>query len=97
MNQRDLVGATAFNMAVGRIVAGVDDTAGEPAAIDTFGRIEDLLRWLDPVDLLRRLGPKARGISQRARMDLVITTRSVDVSLDVHRSAPVPFIRLVLT
>ncbi|MGY3406326.1 hypothetical protein ACVWZV_002439 [Bradyrhizobium sp. GM5.1] len=90
MDQRDLVGAAAFDLTVKRVVAGVDDATAEPAAVDALRGIEDLFRWLDPVDLLGHLGPKALGVSQRARINLVIETFSVDVSSDVHSRAPVP-------
>lgn len=93
MDQRDPVGAAAFDMTVERVVAGVDDAAGEPAAVDALRGIEYLFRRFDPVDLFRRLGPKALGVGQRARMDLVIKT----LSLGIHASAPVPFIGLALT
>ena len=67
VDQRDLIGAAVRDMAVERVVAGVDHAAGEPAAVDAQRRIEDLLRRLDPVDLARRLGPEALGIaSERA-------------------------------
>ena len=67
VDQRDLVGAAAFDMAVERVVAGVDDAAGEPAAVDALRRIEDRLWRLDPVDLRGRLCPETLGIaSERA-------------------------------
>jgi hypothetical protein len=97
MDQRDLVGAAAFDMAVERVVAGIDDTTAEPATVDALRGIEDLFRRLDPVDFLGRLGPKALRVGQRARLNLVIEALSVDVPSDVHSRAPVPFIRLGLT
>ena len=67
VDQRDLVGAAAGDMAIERVVAGVDHGAGEPAAVSADRGIEDLLRRLDPVDLARRLGPEALGVgSERA-------------------------------
>ncbi|MGY3427088.1 hypothetical protein ACVWZW_007592 [Bradyrhizobium sp. F1.13.4] len=90
MDQRDLVGAAAFDVAVERVVAGVDDATAVPAAVDALRGIEDLFRRLDPVDLLGRLGPKALRIGQRTRINLVIEAFSVDVSSDVHSRAPVP-------
>ena len=72
VDQRQLIGASARDMAVERVVAGVDHGAGEPAAVKAHRGIEDLFRRLDPVDLARRLAPKAFGIGQRAGMDLVI-------------------------
>ena len=59
VDQRHLVGASVRDMAIERVVAGVDDSAGEPAAIGAHRGIEYLLGRLDPVDLARRLGPKA--------------------------------------
>ncbi|MGY4341080.1 hypothetical protein ACVWW3_005986 [Bradyrhizobium sp. LM2.9] len=93
MDQRDLAGAAARDMAVERIVAGVNQAAAEPAAVDALRSIEDRLRRLDPVDLLRRLGPKALRVGQRACIDVVIAA----FPLDIHACAPVPFIRLALT
>ena len=89
VDQRHLVGAAVGDMAVERVVAGVDHGAGEPAAVEPHGGIEHLLRRLDPVDLARRLGPKTLGIPERAGMDLVIAAGV----LDVHGVAPA---RLVL-
>ena len=67
VDQRHLVGAAAGDMAVERVVAGVDHGAGEPAAVEPHGGIEHLFRRLDPVDLARRLGPKPSGsLSERA-------------------------------
>ena len=97
MDQRDLVGTAAFDVAVERVVAGVDDATAEPATVDALRGIEDLVRWLDPVDLLGRLGPKALRVGQRARINLVIGALSIDVSSDVHSRAPVPSIRLAST
>src|SRR5579864_3980112 len=71
-------------MAVERVVAGVDDSARKPAAIEALIRIEYLVRRLDPVDLSRGFGPKALGITQRTRMDLVIGT----LVLNIHGVAP---------
>ena len=85
VDQRDLVGAAAGDMAVERVVAGVDHgvrrTSGRRCRSTGskifFGR-------LDPVDLARRLGPKALGVGQRAGVDLVIPALFVDV----HGVAP---------
>ena len=71
-------------MAVERVVAGVDHGAGEPAAVKPHRGIEHLFRRLDPVDLARRLAPKALGIGERTGMDLVIAAGV----LDVHGVAP---------
>ncbi len=79
VDQRHLVAAPTSDMAVERVVAGVDHGAGEPAPILAHGGIEHLFRRLDPVDFARRLGPKALGIGQRTGMDLVIPA-----ALDIH-------------
>src|SRR5258708_22347102 len=84
MDQRHLVGAAAGDMPVERVVAGVDDPSGKPAAVRSRGGIEDPLGRLDPVDLARRLGPKALGIPERAGVDLMIAA----VATDVHGVAP---------
>ena len=84
VDQRHLIGAAARDMAVERVVAGVDHRAGEPAAIRAHRGIEDLFGRLDPVDLARRLGPKALGVAERAGMDLVIAA----VVLNVHGALP---------
>jgi len=86
MDQRDLLGAPAGDMAIERVVAGVDHGSSEPAAVKPHRGIEDLFRGLDPVDLARGLAPKTRGIPQRAGMDLVIPA----VVLDIHGAAPRP-------
>jgi hypothetical protein len=72
-------------MAIERVVAGVDHRSGEPAAIRAHRGIEDLLGRLDPVDLARRLGPEAFGISQRAGVNLMIPA----VVLNVHGALPI--------
>ena len=79
VDQRDLVGAAIRDMTIERIVAGVDHGAGEPAAIEANRRVENFFRRLDPVDLPRRVAPKALRISKRARMDFVIAALVVDV------------------
>ena len=84
VDQRDLVGASARDVAIERVVAGVDHGAGEPAAIRAHRGIEDLFGGLDPVDLARRLGPKAFRVSQRAGMDLMVPA----VLVDVHGVSP---------
>ena len=89
VDQRHLIGAAVRDMAVERVVAGVDDGAGEPAAVKPHGGIEHFLRGLNPVDLARRLAPKTLGIPKRAGMDLVVPA----AVLDVHGVAPA---RLVL-
>ena len=84
VDQRHLVGASVRDMAVERVVAGVDHSAGEPAAIQAHAGIEHLLRGLDPVDFAGRLTPEPCGIDQRTGMDFVIPA----AVLDVHGAAP---------
>ncbi len=79
VDQRHLIGASARDMAIERVVAGVDHAAGKPAAVNPLGRIEDLFGRLDPVDLARDLAPKALGIPQRAGVDLVVPAFLVNV------------------
>ena len=80
VDQRHLIGAAVRDMAVERVVAGVDHPSDEPAAIRTRRGIEYFFGRLDPVDLTRGLGPKPFRVSQRAGMDLVIAA----VVLNVH-------------
>src|SRR5439155_19563650 len=84
VDQRQLVGANSRDMAVERVVAGVDFGAGEPAAVGAEVRIEHLLRRLDPVDLPRGFSPEALGIGERAGVDLAIPAFVVNV----HGLAP---------
>ncbi len=79
VDQRQLIGASAGDVTIERVVAGVDHGAGEPAAVESERGIEDFLRRLDPVDVARRLAPKAFGIPQRAGIDLVISAGVLDV------------------
>src|SRR3569832_2913250 len=72
-------------MTIERVVAGVDDSAGEPAAIGADSGIEDLCRRRDPVDLARRLCPKFLGVPKRTRIGLVIPAL-VRSTHDVPRS-----------
>ncbi len=72
VDQRDLVVAAGQDVAVERVVAGVADAAGEPAAVDAGVLVEHLFRLLDPVDRLRRLAPEALRVALPARVDVVI-------------------------
>jgi hypothetical protein len=83
VDQRQLVAASIRDMAVERVVAGVDHGTGEPAAIEPHAGVEDSFRWADPVDLARRLAPKAFRVGQRTGVDLVIPA-----ALDVHGVTP---------
>src|SRR5690242_3840438 len=79
MDQRDLAGASARDMAIERVIAAVDHAAGEPASIGADRGIEDLLRRLDPVDLARGFSPEALGIAERAGIHLVVGAFLVNV------------------
>ena len=62
-------------MAVERVVAGVADRAGEPAAVHARLGVEYGLGRLDPVDVGRRLTPESLRIALPARVNLVIAAR----------------------
>ena len=93
VNQRHLAGAPAGNMAIERVVAGVDDAARKPAAIGARRGIENLLRRLNPVDLARGLGPEALGVGERARVDLVIAALFVNVHGSLPSARPPAIVR----
>jgi hypothetical protein len=59
-------------MAVQRVIAGVDDGAGEPAAVKSHRGIEDLFRRFDPIDLARRFGPESFGVAERSGVNLAV-------------------------
>ncbi len=87
VDQCHLVGASARDVAVERVVAGVDHTTGKPAAVGPQRGIEYLLRGLDPVDLARRLAPEPFGVGERAGVDLMIAAVVLDVHLAFLRGA----------
>ena len=58
VDQRDLVGAAALDMAVEAVEGHVGDRAGEPAAIDAGLGVEHLVPAAEPVDLFGRLPPR---------------------------------------
>src|SRR5215471_13389682 len=62
-------------MAVERVVAGVAHPAREPAAIDAGLRVEGRLRLFKPVEVGRRIGPKAFRIALPACVHVVIAAR----------------------
>ncbi len=76
VDDRGLVGAPGLDMAIDRVVAGIADSADEPAAIDPGQRIEHLCGALDPVDVARRLAPEALGVLEGSPIDLVIAARA---------------------
>jgi hypothetical protein len=82
VDQRRLLGAAAIDVAVERVVAGIELAALEPAVERRIGRIEHLVPALRPVDRLGLLGPESLRVFQRARMQ-----RAVDVARR-HRLRP---------
>ena len=62
----------AIDVAVDRVVAGVADAVGKPAAVDAGVGIEHGLGLLDPVDGVRRLAPESGRVALPARVDLGI-------------------------
>ena len=72
VDQRRLVVAPIGDMAVERVVAGVGDAAGKPAAIDAGGLVEDLLGLLVPVDRKRGLAPETLRVALPARVNVMI-------------------------
>src|SRR5262249_29691205 len=83
VDQRELITASAGNVTIKRVVAGIDDGTVKPAAVDATGRIEDLLCGLDPVDLARSLCPEPLGIPERADIDVAVSAFLVNV----HRTS----------
>src|SRR6185437_992211 len=65
-----------------RVVAGVTDGIGKPAAVETRFGVEDFFRRLHPVDLARGFRPEALRVALPARIDVVIAARA-----GVHRSS----------
>ncbi len=74
-------------MAVERVVAGVDDGAGEPAAIDALvaGSNIFLAGSIQSISCAAS-AQKPSGSAERARVDLVIAA----LALNVHCRAPIP-------
>src|SRR5262249_44583798 len=83
VDERRLLAAPVQDMAVDRVPAGVADAAGEPAAVDAGIGIEHLLGRLDPIDVPRRLAPKALRVALPARVDPVVAARA-----GIHGAAP---------
>jgi hypothetical protein len=66
VDQRRLVGASALDVPVERVVGRVQPTAREPAVERRARVVEDPRRRLVPIDRLRRLGPEFLGLLERA-------------------------------
>ena len=71
-----LLAAPGLDMAVDRVETGVADAVGKPAAVDAGLRIEHGFRLLEPVDVGRRLAPKAQRIALPARIDFMVAART---------------------
>ncbi len=82
VDDRGLLAAPGIDVAVDGVEAGVADAADKPAAVDAGLGIEHRFRLFEPVDVGRRLAPKALRIALPARVDLVITART-----GVHNAA----------
>ena len=74
VDQRHLVVARG-DVAVERVVAGVDDAIGKPAAVEPLRLVEDFFRLFVPVDGLGRLAPEAFRIALPARVDVGVAAR----------------------
>lgn len=73
VNERQLLGPPAFDVAIDRIETGIDDTARKPAAVQAHRWIKHFLRGLEPVDLPGGFRPESLRVAQRALMDFGIT------------------------
>ena len=76
VNDGGLLAAPGIDVTVDGVEAGIADPVWKPAAIDTGVRIEHGFRLLEPVDVGRRLAPKAERVALPARVDLVIAART---------------------
>ena len=82
VDQRRLLGAAALDVAIERVVAGVELGAGEPAIERRVRRVEHLVPAPGPIDRLGLLGPEPLGIAQRA-----LVKRAIFVT-DGHDGVP---------
>jgi hypothetical protein len=73
VDQRGLGPAAVLDVAVDRVVAGVQHAAGEPAIERLIGIVEDLVPGLLPMDRPGRLRPEPLRVLERAPVDLVET------------------------
>ena len=72
VDQRRLLGAAALDVAVERVVAGIELAAGEPAIERRLGASSTLSQRLRPVDRLGLLGPESLGVAERTRMQRAV-------------------------
>jgi hypothetical protein len=63
VDQRHLIGAPGRDMAVERVVAGVDHGAGKPAAVEPARASKTFFGFSIQSISRRRLAPKALGIA----------------------------------
>jgi hypothetical protein len=83
VNDSRLAAATGLDVAVHRIVAGVEPATLEPGVERGPAIVDHPLPFAVPMQGLGRLGPEGLGIAQAALVDLPIDT--------VHRRSPVLF------
>ncbi len=76
VDQRGLLVAALEHVTVERVVAGVADAAGEPAAVDAGIGVEDFFRLFDPIDFVGRLAPKTFRVALPARIDVMVPARA---------------------
>ena len=76
VDQRGLIAATAVDVPVDRVVAGVELAACEPASERRRVRVEDALRRDVPVERARGLAPEALGVVDAAPVDGVEARRT---------------------
>ncbi len=88
VDQRRLVGAAAVDVAVERVVAGVEAAAREPAVERRAGVVQDALPGLVPVDGGGRVGPEGLRLRERARVDLVEPAHVAQSSPRAPRGPP---------
>src|ERR1700751_3115037 len=73
VNDGGLLAASGIDVPIHRINTGGPTAADNPAAVNSFGRIKNFLRLLEPVDSGGRFAPKSERIALPARGDFVIT------------------------
>ena len=71
-DQRGLLAAAGFDMAVEAVVTGVEHAAGEPLAIGAHRGVEHPVPALRPGDALGRVGPPGLGVAVPVRLGFVI-------------------------
>jgi len=74
VDQREPVAVPGVDVAVERVVAGVEPTAGEPAVVRRVGAVERLRRYDVPVDRGRGLAPEAVRVREAAGVGVGVRT-----------------------